>query len=534
MFMDDKTRKLLEIDRVLAGLHPITPFGLQCKNDMKPFKVHEKVELLEELDRIEKLRELVEKQRAVFVDIRTNMRQLKDLRRSVERSINGATLNSVELFELKNFSLLIKAIEAGQRGIHWNLPEKYKVEELGWLDKLLDPDNSGIKTFYIYDSYSMKLAEIRNMKAALERQFDEHRRVLVRKIEQELGIQTRASGEITVSHAQKDMVDMLKVNPSFSVVNETYINITFKLKPTDEMLQYQKEIEVLKQEESLEETSILEELSRKIGENGKAILCDMDAVGEFDLLIAKAYLANAQNAVKPMVAEDHSYKIKAGRHPLVDEALKKKGKDFTPISVSLDRGVTLITGANMGGKTVSLKMTGLLLAMMHYGLFVPAEHFEASMCHFIYLLAGDEQSIDQGLSTFGAEMRSINDILQKSENQGLILMDELARGTNPHEGFAISASIINYLMDKETITLITTHFDGLVRQGIKHLQVKGLRSIDYSKVQDPERISEYMDYSLIEITDSCNVPKDAINIARLMGLPDEILDYAEKVFHERC
>jgi DNA mismatch repair protein MutS2 len=108
----------------------------------------------------------------------------------------------------------------------------------------------------------------------------------------------------------------------------------------------------------------------------------------------------------------------------------------------------------------------------------------------------------------------------------------LARGTNPHEGYAISKAIIGYLADKPCITVITTHFDGLVSKGIRHLQVKGLRNIDFKSIKDPEAISEYMDYTLIEMEDESEVPRDAINISRLMGIPEEILQKAEAIMNE--
>jgi len=151
---------------------------------------------------------------------------------------------------------------------------------------------------------------------------------------------------------------------------------------------------------------------------------------------------------------------------------------------------------------------------------------------YIYITAGDEQSIDLGLSTFGAEIRSVKEALLKSGSQGMILIDELARGTNPHEGYAISKAIINYLADKPCITIITTHFDGLVREGIRHLQVKGLRNIDFGNIKDPDAISEYMDYTLIEVHGEAVVPQDAINISRLMGVPEEILLQAEAIMNK--
>jgi DNA mismatch repair protein MutS2 len=139
--------------------------------------------------------------------------------------------------------------------------------------------------------------------------------------------------------------------------------------------------------------------------------------------------------------------------------------------------------------------------------------------------------LDSGLSTFGSEMKSMKEMLYMLDMQGMILIDELARGTNPREGFAISAGIIKYLKKKPCITLITTHFDGLIQEGIKHLQVKGLQNVDYEKVGHPEIISEYMDYTLIEIEEEAKVPKDAINISRLIGVPEEILEEAERIIN---
>lgn len=190
----------------------------------------------------------------------------------------------------------------------------------------------------------------------------------------------------------------------------------------------------------------------------------------------------------------------------------------------------------MGGKTVSLKMAGLLAAMAQYGFLVPADYMEMDMNGYIYISAGDEQSIDMGLSTFGAEIRSVKEALMRAEEKGLILIDELARGTNPHEGCALSKAIISYLKNKPCIAVITTHFDGLAGEDIRHLQVKGLRDMDFKSIKDPDAISEYMDYTLIEVEGESKVPKDAINISRLMGVPEEILRQAEEmmeVYHEQ-
>ncbi len=532
MLMDDKTRAILEFERVLAELHPMTPFGQKLKNDIKAFELNAKGELLEELDRVAELMQLINVQRTVFVEIRTQMRLIKDIRKSVERCIAGGVLSIVEFFELKNFAYIVKSISESQKLLQWAVPDKYKVNELQWVEAVLDPEKTGIKTFYIYDSYSEALAEIRKQKAQCEHKLDKLKKEAIKKAEAELGIPIRASGEITVSKSQTDLVGKLNSKAMLQVAGETYINVTYRIRPDNEMLELMKSIESMKCDEAVEEALILEKLSAQISGRGNEILEDMDVIGEFDLIVAKAYMANGYNGVKPLICDTAKLTIINGRHPLVEAGLRKKAKTFTPISVNLNRGVALITGANMGGKTVSMKMIGLLAAMAQHGFLVPADYMEMGMNAFIYISAGDEQSIDLGLSTFGAEIRSVKEALVKSEEKGLVLIDELARGTNPHEGYAISKAIINYLTDKPCITVITTHFDGLVTEGIKHLQVKGLRNIDFKSIKDPDAISEYMDYTLIEVEGESRVPQDAINISRLMGIPEEILQQAEEIMNK--
>ena len=157
MKINERTRFLLDIEKVLEGLNPITPYGIKLKNLMVPFEKNQKSELQEELNRIEKIKELIDTQRVLFVEIRTHMRNIKDLKKSVENCMGGVVLSSVEFFEIKNLVGIMRSISESQSGLHWGIPDKYKVKILCEVEKLLDPDNTGLKTFYIYDSYSNNL-----------------------------------------------------------------------------------------------------------------------------------------------------------------------------------------------------------------------------------------------------------------------------------------------------------------------------------------------------------------------------------------
>ena len=155
-----------------------------------------------EFDRIEKIIELVDRQRVLFVEIRTNMRSVKDLKKSIERSIGGAVLNTVEFFEIKNLVAIMKSMSISQAALHWDIEKKYKINILHEVERLLDPDNTQVKTFYIYDSYSKELKEIRQKKQRIERKLELLKNKKRKEINEEIGLELRTSGEITISRKE--------------------------------------------------------------------------------------------------------------------------------------------------------------------------------------------------------------------------------------------------------------------------------------------------------------------------------------------
>jgi DNA mismatch repair ATPase MutS len=165
---------------------------------------------------------------------------------------------------------------------------------------------------------------------------------------------------------------------------------------------------------------------------------------------------------------------------------------------------------------------------------------ELGLNKYIKTSIGDMQSTDSGLSTFGGEIKVVEEAIKRANENGLILIDELARGTNPEEGYAISKAIVTYLMNKNSITLLTTHYDNVAdMESIQHLQVVGLSEIDFNILKENinpedgmEIINKYMDYRLKEVSANKIIPKDAINIAKLMGLNEEIIKIAEKIVNK--
>ncbi|WP_129599224.1 MutS-related protein [Anaerophilus nitritogenes] len=542
MFISEQIFKNLELDYIFNRITVYTPYGDTAKKQMIPYLKEQKSVLLEEYERIEKVVSLIQKHRYTLVDMRNIFKHIKDLRGSFKRIEEDEVLSTVELFEIKSFLFLLEQMDVNIQKLNWNVPLDLKIMPMPSLMDLLDPEKNGVNTFYIYDTYSEKLLSLRKQIKDMESQIQRSKKQAREDVQQQINMKVRPNGEISVNKSDQKAVKALENCSRLVYSSETYMNITFKVKLEENIDEILKKLEELKLKEEEEEFVIRTSLTQALKKEIKDLYKNIKAIGLLDLLIAKGYLAIGMEAVKPKISDKESLTIIDGRHIKVSDTLRKQGKEFTPISVNLKKGVTCITGANMGGKTISLKLIGVLSAMAQFGLFVPAKEMTFSIKNYIFFSLGDLQSTDMGLSTFGAEILQIKNIIERAYESGLILIDELARGTNPSEGYAISKALINFLKEKETITVITSHFDGLTSDDdIDHLQVKGLKGVDYEALKEEigktleggiEVVHKYMDYRLIEVKNKYEVPRDAINIARLMGLQEHLLKDAEKYLQQ--
>ena len=368
---------------------------------------------------------------------------LKDIRTTIKNLHNHATLDDIELFEVKHLAILATDVA---RLLHEH--EMDRVVEIPALDEvidILDPDGMKIATFYIYDSYCAQLKELR----ARMRQHPEQQDDLM-----------LAAGELEEG-VRKDLSKQL--HPFATAVEQAQI----------------------------------------------ALAC-------IDVNLAKAMQMRQMGLCFPVLSPDGTSRYEAMFHPQVKAALADHGKAFQPVDIGFGQHPTLITGANMGGKTVVLKTLTLCQLLFQFGFGIPAATARIALKDEIHFCIGDEQSVEKGLSSFAAEMRNIDVVIKASreDKKLLALIDEPARTTNPTEGAALVTALLQVLAGRDMSLVMTTHYD--IEPGeARCLRVKGFENGE-------------MDYQLVEVHDG-EVPHEALNIAQSLGIDNEWISMARNL-----
>lgn len=480
-FIDENSLNRLNFKDLLARVDVFSAYGKNKLNNLENFLVGEEEKLEEEFERMQKIYDFISENKKEEMEIEIVLHRFKDIKKLVENADAGIILDTVDIFEIK--AQLMAMVDLNSYLLkNKEVFSNFVLKDMNELFKILDPNDEKIATFYIYEAYSVILKEIRRQKKEVENR----------------------------------------------LFNETDYEIVKRLK--DERLS------ILVDEEK-EEFKIRKNLTKAIKSYAEDFITNVEKISNLDFIIAKVKFAKEYNGIRPEVSKKKEIILEDAINLEVKELLEAKNKKYTPISINLNVGTTMITGANMGGKSVALKTIAENVLLFQMGFFVFAKYASIPLLDFIFFVSDDMQDISKGLSTFGAEIIKLKEINSYVKNgTGLIVFDEFARGTNPKEGQKFVKALAKYLNDKSSISIITTHFDSVVENNMKHYQVVGLKNLDFEKLKNKlqvnnslETIQDNMDFTLEESTDT-EVPKDALNIAKLIGLDDEISEMIYKEY----
>lgn len=469
-FIDDKSLERLGFKKLLSRVETLSPYGKSKLKGLKNYLRGEENLLEEEFNKMETFMEFSSNNRDIVRNVEGIIHRLKDIKTAINNCLKEHILDEVDLFEIKAQALLMEEMNEYLKEFPSELHD-FLLKDVSRVIKALDPDNDRTPTFYIYESYSPELREIREKKKGIEKEI----------------------------YASNDFDEITRLK--------------------------EERLKVLVEEERVE-LEIKKKLTSILYDEAEDFLENIEKIGNLDFLMAKVRFAKTYGGIRPEISKNYEIDVKGLVNIEVREVLEAKSRPFTPIDISIGSGVTIITGANMGGKSVALKTITENLLLFHMGFFVIAEEAKFPLIDFVFFISDDMQDISKGLSTFGAEIMKLKEVnVFLDLGIGFVVFDEFARGTNPKEGQKFVEALAKYLNDRPTISLMTTHFDGIVREGMNHYQVVGLKNVDFNKLKTKIELSsnsmgliqEYMDFRL-EKAGKEEVPKDALNIAKLIGI----------------
>lgn len=287
-----------------------------------------------------------------------------------------------------------------------------------------------------------------------------------------------------------------------------------------ETINQNNELVRLRELEQTEIVKVLFKITEDLREERESLNQMAEAIGEIDVISAKARLAIDQNAIEPRINTDGRLILRDARHPLLEENLRQLGAQVVPISFEMDaeRRVMVVSGPNAGGKTVVLKTAGLLAMMAQAGLHVPAADADLPIFHQVLTDIGDQQSIAANLSTFTAHIQNIRAISDQLEPPALVLLDEVGTGTDPEEGSALAVAMVDYFRSHGAHVIVTTHYSGL------KVYATNTPGVINASVEFDERTLKPTYRLLTGLAGSSS----GIEIARRFGLPAGITELAAK------
>lgn len=470
---------------LLAELQLDSPYGREALKKMQPAGSSDLAKLESSFEELNSVVTAAKSDPDFLQRAGSIFKCLRYIGGSLDNLEAGQTPDETELLEIKGFALLLSSLKSWYDATNLRLPS-INFADLSQVVAILNPDSMIVSSFHVHEAYSERLKELRATKRALEQQI----------------LQCH-------DQARKDLLrhDRLLI------------------------------VEQEKDEENL--------VRCELGHRLRAWVADLRhngfMAGQFELLLAKTKTAITYHCSRPEIMPASARVALSAinmRNPEVEESLNRQGKKFTPVSIELICGTTLLTGANMGGKTVALMTLAMNAELATLGFFVFAERFCTPLFDFIYLIAGDNQSHTSGLSSFGAEIIRLSELTALTrKGTGLAICDEFARSTNPSEGSRFVQALGEYLHQSGSYGIIATHYDGIKIAGAACYQVVGLKN-QASAITGADRatllgnLCANMDYRLFKISGDYKVPKEALHIASILDIDVEFMSILKRLYPE--
>ncbi len=529
-FIDAETSRYLGLDETLGELQPDSSAGRRALHRLEAYGPGDEGPLQAHMERLCEALALKRNQPGVFERLRHHLRDTPWLEDAWEDRWGQAELSLLTIFRHRHHKL------------HRELQASPFLSD--WL-KLVEPDQLGGKawgsetppSFYLTDDRSPDLAALRRDIRDLKQELDSHESERRARLAQRHGLPPAANHWVVDRLHDREHLDALMTDDELTIIGETVS--TLRLAPALDAahLKMAERLANRLQAERDCEMRLYGEMAALIRPQRDRWFAEADKLARLDLLLAQARLAEQWNANAADITSDREVPlvINRGRHLGIADSVTAAGGDYSPLSLEFDRPALVLSGTNMGGKTVVLQTVGWLQALVQFGFMVPVRNMRTHLMDGIVSVAASTEGIG-GLSGFGREIDRLATFLPLREHPHLFLIDEPGRTTRVDEGRALARALAQIVTTSPSQLLMATHFDGITGDAIGQRRMAGLRR-DRLKAwraaarADRPPLHHLMDYRVTDTSDGASA-SDALDVAELLGLDTEIIAEARRLLSQ--
>ena len=524
-----------DFQTVFAMIKPLSAYGRSAHQTFEMFQRGEEEQLVAYLHQVAIARTWLTK-RANRTKIDRLLRKVDNIDGYLDQVMMEA-VDDLTIFQVNRLTNVLAELHTVFRDLN-TPPISLKWESVYAVKAILKLGNQHGEGFYLADDYDPELARLRMRLRELERRYHQELRRYLAPVAEFLARDLRE--HFTISTQQTDLQNFLIHQPQVAVEFQNEIAIGYRVIDNpllkdlkEERLQVEQDLRVCISQNRLK---IAQRMQKRLVDYPQ-ILTEL---GIMDVLLARAKVADRFDCVTPEISDDFGFEMVEGRHILLEQKLKGQQQTFTPRTIKLQLGSALLTGINMGGKTVTLRTIDLLASMAQAGMPVPAQSLKLRLSDFIYFNYQEKDTLLTGLSHFGQEVKGLESVLEQQQECGLVLIDEILHGTAPIEGEALATVYLDLLHHSACVCIASTHFTGIVEElDVPKWRIRGINQEALQSDGDAinfgirlSALSKYIDYSIVPHQVSGNQLSETFAVARLLGVDLAWIERAQELIDE--
>lgn len=521
-FLED-SKEQIYWEEVIRPYTPKSKAAQDLWENMQPFLPGEEETWQEEMEYLTIILDAVKIKRSLLVEWEILFSGFYDIRSLLDKLMYRKFTDTdylTDLFSLKQFLWI--SHQLSQQIINTFAKKQEIIKKTDWFQtaeqpwetwlKILQPKNKSqnyYPNFALQDIDDDKLANLRRTKRIKLREIREYEKKLHTQLQEIFDVKINLERYLIISAGDRKM-PLISDSPFFKFIRKQGEEYIYYLELSKDEIELKNELTKIDKLIIHEEKRRLEEIWQQLISAVPIWINAHISWGKFEVYLKKVHMAIEMDGVRPIINKKNKYtfEVKNGEHPHLKLIWNKVEHSMKLVSIMIDEGITVIYGANMSGKTIVLRTVGLLIALAHYGFFVPAGKFSFSLINHLSLLSGDYQNISNGLSSFGAEVIRLNRDLS-CEGKVMYLLDEIGKGTNPFEGEALAIGTLRYLKQKKGVCcLMVTHYPNLI-------------------TEDDICLYEVNAYQPIKVSEGM-IPLKGIATAAKLGLQPQIINFAKE------